>query len=68
MNITAVHYWFRFYSARAALPEIDTKKYLRKELLPIFYFVAFPIMAPKNTLITLSPFDLPKLIYIGTLN
>ena len=68
MNATAVHYWFSFYSARSILPEIDARQYLKKELVPTLYIVVFPIITPKRTLVTLSPFDLPKLMYIGTLN
>jgi len=68
MNATAIHYWFNFYSTHSSLSEIDARQYIKRELAPLLYIVTFPIMAPKRTLITLSPFDLPKLIYIGTLN
>jgi len=68
MNITAVRYWFNFYSTHSFLSEIDARQFIKKELVPILYIVVFPIIAPKKTLVTLSPFDLPKLIYIGTLN
>jgi len=68
MNATAIQYWFNFYSARSFLPEINARQYIKKELIPILYVVVFPIIAPKRTLAMLSPFDLPKLIYVGTLN
>ena len=68
MNTTAIRYWFSFYSAHSFLPEIDARPYKKKELVPILYIVVFPIIAPKRTLITLTPFDLPKLIYVGALN
>ena len=68
MNATTVRYWFNFYSAHSPLPEIDARQYIKKKLVPILYIVVFPITGPKHALVTLTPFDLPKLIYIGTLN
>ena len=68
MNTTTIRYWFNFYSAHSSLPETDARQYIKKELVPILYIVVFPIIAPKRTLATLTPFDLPKLIYISTLN
>lgn len=68
MNYTAIHYWFNFYSTHSILSEIDAIQYIKEELAPLLYIVTFSIMAKKRTLITLSPFDLPKLIYIGSLN
>lgn len=66
MNATAIHYWFNFYSTYSFLSKIDVGQYIKKEHIPL-YIVTFPVIAPKYTL-TLSPFDLPKLIYIGTFN
>ena len=68
MNAIAVRYWFNFYSVHSNLLEIDIRQYMKKELVPILYIVVFPLIVPKHTLVTLSPFDLPKLIYISTLN
>ena len=68
MNATTIRYWFNFYSAHSFLSEIDVKQYTKKEITLPLYIIVFPIIAPKRTLVTLSPFDLPKLIYIGTLN
>lgn len=68
MNTIAIQHWFSFYSAHSFLPEIDVRQYIKKEIVLPLYIVMFPITAPKYALVTLSPLDLPKLIYIGALN
>lgn len=68
MNTTTIRYWFNFYSAHSFLSEIDARQYIKKEIVLPLYIVTFPVIAPKRTLATLTPFDLPKLIYVGALN
>lgn len=52
------------------LEEIDARQYLelKKNLELALYIVVFPITAIKHAPVKLSPFDLPKFVYIGNLN
>jgi len=73
MNSTAVRYWFGFHVSHSVLVnspvDVFAEGLFSPGLLPMLYGVEFPVAIPNDGLPhMLTPFDFPKVVYIGMLN
>lgn len=73
MNSTAIRYWFGFWGSHSFLAnsfvDVFAEGLFSPDLVPRLYGVALPLAIPVDGLPhILTPFDFPKVMYIGMLN